>query len=41
MLLHDDMRWAHARGMVLPTVHFVVEPMLVGYCQDVTDQKRR
>ncbi len=37
----DEVRWAHARGEFLPTSKSGQEPMLVGYCQDVTEQKLR
>ena len=37
----DEVRWAHARGEFLPRSSSGQEPMLVGYCQDITEQKLR
>ena len=41
VLPSDEVRWAHARGEFLSTSSSGKEPMLVGYCQDITEQKLR
>jgi hypothetical protein len=41
VLPSDEIRWAHARGEFLPGSRSGQEPMLLGYCQDVTEQERR
>jgi PAS domain S-box-containing protein len=41
VLPSHEVRWAHACGEFLPTSSSGQEPILVGYCQDITEQKRR